>query len=1043
MLVLAQVVLFVLVYLATIALGAGLVFFAFHVCVWLLPPFFENVAPEIMRLGWLGFILLTGIVIGIVGLWAFIVAVGIYFVKPLFIFPKRNKDYGHEIHREDSPKLFDLIAETAKEAGVRMPKQIYVNHEVNACVFFNTGFWNIFFPVRKNLAIGLGLFESMNTEEVKSIIAHEFGHFAQGSMRVGSVLYVANNIISDLAYRRDKLDSFMLRWCLQDGIWGFWGKATQGVVIRFRGVVDAMFRSQQRNYMKLSRQMEYDADAVACGIVGSETFISALCKIQKLSKSFDFYNRVLGNFANQNQVISDYWKGFDLTVPKMTMFEYGTLAFDRMESTPDVEESKSRVNIEEIWESHPSTDKRFDHAKALNIHPTKSSSIYPAWDLIEPSLRDQVSLELLNRVKENRHGIEEIGWDEFNEILDKKIEYSIFPKELDVFFNRDLTIKESEMVDIPLSEENAKIISEYEQALQDDRVLRLLNDRKIPVKRFRYNNEEYTVANVPLKEHRFYTVDLRRTVERIDWSIRNMAIHHSTTEGLIEAAYDAITYAQSVTHSLKKDFLPVREEMIKDLNEAKIADEGDFEVLKNWLDSYEAALKDTLKSLQYRKISPFMSREEHEHMIDYLDTSRSFISGIDSNSINHMFAVTDWIMRVHDNLSHAAKMVIVDTLLEKDLPDTSFLQLWIDNSNEEGNEMSSDEKQVEDGRERFSIESAHGTLQLTVPTDDEIDKIYYEEWFSYRLWEKFDELERDSNFEFGLVATVPIVEENGKITCANSEDEQKFIAEIQQYHRFLETHVQEPDWSAISDAAEKGDPHANTRMAELYMNKQRINLAFDSAMIGALAGDPEAYVILGMLEDYGQERHPELVINLFKCAAVGGNTHGLCNLAIAYAKGIGLEQNDERALKLFERSALQGNSTAQYNLGYMYLNGRGCEKDPERGLYWLYKSANQGMVTAVNTIWQYYKAINDLDNYVDVVRKGAQQGIEECMQELEIIRISNLRNSDPTLHYDVTFYNPSPVYDTTTNIDFCPVCGKWIAPGTTVCPHCKETIWEE
>lgn len=1043
-LVLAQVVLFVLVYLATIALGAGLVYLAFHACIWILPPFFENVAPEILRLGKLGILLLGGIIIGIIGLWAFIVALGVYLVKPLFIFPKRDKDYGIEIKREDSPKLFDLISETAKAAGVRMPKHIYVNHEVNACVFFNTGFWNIFFPVRKNLAIGLGLFEATNAEEVKSIIAHEFGHFAQSSMRVGSVLYIANKVITDLVYRRDKLDNFMLRWCLQDGIWGCWGQATQAIVIRFRGVVEAMFRSQQRNYMKLSRQMEYDADAVACRIVGSEIFVSALCKIQKLSKSFDFYNRVLGSFVSDGQIISDYWKGYGLTAPKMTLSEGNPITFDKLESIPDSEESRSRVNIEEIWESHPSTVKRIDHAKSLNIKSSTAIGIYPAWDLIEDALRDEVSRGLLKKVKLNNVGIKEIEWAEFLETLTKKINASIFPKEVEVFFNRELTFKESDLIEAPLSAENASRISEYEQALQDGQVLKLLNDGKIPVKRFRYNGIEYSIKHMPLKEHRHYTVDLRRIAERIDWTIRQEAILKSSINGLIEAAYDAINYAQSVTLRLKEDFLPVREEMIKDLNEAKIADEGDYEVLRKWLDSYETALKDTLKSLQYRKIVPFISREDHQHMIGFLDASRSFITGIDSNAIDHMFAVTDWIMRVHDNLSHAAKMVIINTLLKTELPDTDFLKLWMEESqtdNDHAGENDNDSEK-DDGRERFSINSVHGTLQFVVPTDEEIDTVYYEELFRYRLREKFDELEGKGKFDYAMVATIPIKNEDGRISCVNKDDEEKFNVELQQYHRFLETHVQEPDWSAISDAAEKGDPHANIRMAELYMTQQRMNLAFDSAMIGASIGDPEAFAILGILEDAGQ-KHSELAVKLFKCAAAGGDAHGLCNLAMAYAKGTGIERNEERALKLFERSALQGNSIAQYNVGHMYLYGKGGEADTDRGLYWLYKSANQGSESAVNTIWQYYKSVNDMDNYVDVVSKGARQGIEECVRELEIIRGSNNRNSNPILNYDVTFNNPSPMYDTDGGIDTCPVCGKRLAPGTTVCPHCKEVIWEE
>ena len=129
LLVLVQVVLFVIVYLVTIGLGAGLVYLAFHASILIIPPFFENVAPEILRLGKLGVLLLVGIIIGIVGLWAFIVAVGVYLIKPLFIFPKRGKDYGLEIKREDSPQLYDMIMETADAAGVRKPKHIYVNHD--------------------------------------------------------------------------------------------------------------------------------------------------------------------------------------------------------------------------------------------------------------------------------------------------------------------------------------------------------------------------------------------------------------------------------------------------------------------------------------------------------------------------------------------------------------------------------------------------------------------------------------------------------------------------------------------------------------------------------------------------------------------------------------------------------------------------------------------------------------------------------------------------------------------------------------------------
>lgn len=1040
LLVLAQVVLFIIAYLATIGLGVGLVYLAFHASVWIIPPFFENIAPGIIRMGRLGVLLLIGIIIAIIGLWTFIVAVGIYLIKPLFLFPKRTKNYGQEINREDSPKLYDMIMETAEAAGVRRPKHIYVNHEVNACVFFNTGFWNIFLPVRKNLAIGLGLFKSTNIEEVKSIIAHEFGHFAQSSMRVGSVLYIANKVITDLAYRRDKLDSLLLRWCLQDGVWGFWGTVTQSVVIKFRSLVDYMFRLQQRNYMKLSRQMEYDADAVACRIVGTEAFISALCKIQKLSKSFDFYNRVLSNFADQNQTVSDYWKGYEITRPNMDILDMKLTTFDTVESTPELESVRSRVSIEEIWESHPSIENRIKHAYTLSISKSNSNPKSPAWDLVSNELKAKVSQNLLSQLKESRNSISTLDWTDYSELLVKKVELSFFPKEVEIFFDRDIiTDSESSSSGNPLTDENRTVVMEFEQALRDKQLLSLLNNRKIPVKHFIYNGTDYSVENIPISEHDEYVGRLKVKVAEIDTSIRKYAEEKAKDRYLVSAAYDAIAYAQSICASIKNDFLPVREDMIKELNEAKIAGEGDFEVLRGWLDSYETALKDLLKELKYRQMAPFMTKDEHEHMIGFLDASPSFLRGINSDAINHMFAVTDWILRVHNNLAHAAKMVVISMILDKEIADDKFLELWTETTREISKD---DESTSSDDKEHVVIDSAYGRLDLVVPTDEEIDTVYYQEWFRCHMWEKFDKLERGQKFDYSLVGTVPFKEENGRISCSNPEDEKKFLVEMQEYYRFLETHIQEPDWSKISEAADNGSSHACSRMAELYLSQNRYNMAFEAAIKGALGGDSDGMVMLGVLKNTGQEKHPELSVKLFKRAAVGGNMHALCNLGLCYAKGEGISQDETKAIRLFERAALQGNTFAQNNVGYMYLNGKGTDKDIEKGLYWLYKAANHGYYAAVNIIWKYHKSIGDTDQYIKVVQWGAKNGIEECQVELDTINMLGIQSVNNILNYDAVVNNPTPVYDTTIGQGLCPVCGKPIASGTTTCPHCKELIWE-
>lgn len=1032
-LVLAQIALFMLVYAATIGIGVGLVYLAFRASVWIIPLFIDNVVPEILHTGRAGLFLLGVIIVAYVGLWAFVVAVGVFLLKPLFLRSKRNNDYGREIRRKDSPELYDMIMKTAKEVGVRRPRHIYVNHDVNACVFFNTGFWNIFLPVRKNLAIGLGLFESMSADEVRSIIAHEFGHFAQGSMRVGSVLYVANRVITDLVYRRDKLDARLLRWCLQNSVWGFWGKATQSVVIRFRNLVEYMYRMQQRNYMKLSRQMEYDADVVSCRVVGTATFVSALCKVQKLSRSFDFYNQVLDNFAGRHQAVPNYWEGYEMTVPHMDAAGIRQTSFDTVESLPDTEGVKSRVMIEEVWESHPSVENRIGHARALAVEGKDTVPGLPAWNLVSPGLKADVSSDFLKRLKKKDDSVSAIEWKAFSEGLAEMVDVSIFPKEVEVFFDRDLITDASsdEPLENPFTDECRAFVKEYEQALRDRHLLALLDAGKIPVKSFLYDGKEYSVDNVPLSEHDRYLGELRREVVRIDAAIKACAESKVEKTSLIAAAYDDIGYAQSVTASLRKDFLPVRDDIIRELNEVKIAGKADFDNMRAWLESYEDAVKSTLRNLKYSRLFQFMTEDEHKRMMEYLDAAGSFVGSIAYDAVNHMFAVTDWILRVHDNLIHANKMAIIKAILYNEQPEEES-----DMPEQSGTAAPEEDNSAPD-REHVVIDSPFGRLDLVVPTDEEIETIGYSERFRAHMWKKYDKLERGQKFDYSLVGTVPYRENDGYLSCVNPEDEGKLMMETEEYYRFFEEHSgQEPDWSKMMDAAEQGDAHANSRMAELYMMQGRHEMAFEAAMKGALGGDVDGIVMLGILERTG-----ERAVNLFKCAAASGNMHALCNLGLRYAKGEGIEKDEAKAIVLFERAAFQGNVNAQNNVGYMYLYGKGAEADPDNGLAWFYKAANSGYEPAVNNIWQYYKSIGDTEQYLEVVQLGAQNGVEECLKELDIINMQGSRPAN-VLNYDTCINNPAPVLDTAAGQDICPVCGKPLPPHATTCPHCKEIIFE-
>ena len=130
----------------------------------------------------------------------------------------------------------------------------------------------------------MGLFDGTSIEEVKSIIAHEFGHFSQNSMKIGSTVYVTNTVLRNLIFTDDFWDRWLNKWCMSDtGVFRYFGVLTRGLTNVIRRLTVLMYRFVQKGYLKLSRYMEYDADGIACHCVGSDTFISALCKIEVLA----------------------------------------------------------------------------------------------------------------------------------------------------------------------------------------------------------------------------------------------------------------------------------------------------------------------------------------------------------------------------------------------------------------------------------------------------------------------------------------------------------------------------------------------------------------------------------------------------------------------------------------------------------------------------------------------------------------------------------------------------------------------------------------
>ncbi len=245
-LVVASLFLFLAVYLSLLAGCAGFSYWALS----------KAIRAFATRNGSFPMLLLAG-----AGVLAWLLA--LYFIKGLFKFQRRDPLY-LEITEAEQPRLFAFIRQVCADTGAPQPARIVVSPLVNAGVYYASTFWSLFFPVRKNLHIGLGLVNCLTLSEFKAVMAHEFGHFSQSSMRLGTYVYTANHIIHEIIYGRDWVDN-SLSFC----------NPVLGVV---RWALGAVYRVIGFAHASLSRQMEFQADLVAVSVSGSDAIIHGLLR---------------------------------------------------------------------------------------------------------------------------------------------------------------------------------------------------------------------------------------------------------------------------------------------------------------------------------------------------------------------------------------------------------------------------------------------------------------------------------------------------------------------------------------------------------------------------------------------------------------------------------------------------------------------------------------------------------------------------------------------------------------------------------------------
>jgi Zn-dependent protease with chaperone function len=203
----------------------------------------------------------------------------LFLFKGLFKGQRVERSAYVPLKEQDHPELFAFIRRVYQEVNAPAPRRVYVSPDVNAALVYDTSLLNLFLPPRKDLLIGLGLVNVVTLAEFKAVLAHEFGHFAQRSVGLGSYLYVANRVLYDVIYGRDDLDRFVDGWSRQDIRLAFPAWGLKGLLWVVRQILAGTYQSLNLLHLSLSRQLEYNADNVAVRLSGSDALIHGLARL--------------------------------------------------------------------------------------------------------------------------------------------------------------------------------------------------------------------------------------------------------------------------------------------------------------------------------------------------------------------------------------------------------------------------------------------------------------------------------------------------------------------------------------------------------------------------------------------------------------------------------------------------------------------------------------------------------------------------------------------------------------------------------------------
>ncbi|KIG13194.1 hypothetical protein DB30_00417 [Enhygromyxa salina] len=301
---------------------------------------------------------------------------------------------------QDHPRLLAFVQQLAQDAGAPAPKRISLSVGVNAAMVRGQSTLASLFGGQPELIVGLGLVNVLDLREFKAALAHELGHFAQSSTRVGQWAHRVTIVLRGIVLGRSRFDARLARGrAAKRGLVRTLAELLSVGVRGARGILAWLLTRITHLNRALARELEFNADLHAVALCGSDPLVAALWSAQRGALAMNAALGALAELAKHGVFTEDLYAHHQLRLEQLDERLAGARG-PMLHALREPYRWGRRLHFppgetpaEVMGYSHPSYRDREANAKQRYV-AADQTPLGPAWILFsdDPQLRRELTL---------------------------------------------------------------------------------------------------------------------------------------------------------------------------------------------------------------------------------------------------------------------------------------------------------------------------------------------------------------------------------------------------------------------------------------------------------------------------------------------------------------------------------------------------------------------------------------------------------------------------------------------------------------------------